>query len=221
MGLVAVLCIPLSWYARLAPLPKDEEMVAYLQAHRTEFEELVRRNRAFIDREYDPNVEWPDQEPGTPEMMKQAGVNQISYLLLGNWLPNPYSLAAAQQVQTIDKQCSQEVKNWRANGEKPPPPQCRLLGYQYGVLQFKPEPRNKYHHFSWRYGTVWKDYLNFPEPPRIEDGHLLGPMMADGRYMYKDRVFTSLNFYPWRWRDFECVYRPIDANWFIRLCNGH
>jgi hypothetical protein len=23
------------------------------------------------------------------------------------------------------------------------------------------------------------------------------------------------------WKEYECVYRPIDAHWFLRLCNGH
>jgi hypothetical protein len=223
-GLVAVLYTLLSWHDRLVPLPKDEEMIAYLQAHRAEFEELVRRHRTFISREYDPNIEWPGQEPGTPELMKQAGVNSIDYLLLGNWLPDPYSPATTQRARAIKEACSADWKQWHAmDGRKNhlPPPQCRLLGYQYGVLEVKPEPYNGFYAHSWRYVSVWKDYLHFPEPPRIEDGCLLGPMLADGRYMYKKRAFSSLNYYPWRWKEYECVYRPIDEHWFIRLCNGH
>jgi hypothetical protein len=146
-------------------------------------------------------------------------------MLFGHWLPDPYSLVTAQRVKAMNDGCAQEIKQWRAmDGEKNnlSPPKCRFRVYQYGVLRFKKRlPNNTGHAASWRYVAVWKDYLHFPEPPRIEQGYLLGPMRTDGEYSYKKRVFSSLNYYPFAWKEYECVYRPIDAHWFLRLCNGH
>jgi len=225
LGLLAVAAVFL-WWCQRAPLPTDEEMIAHFQEHRAEFEELARRNRTFVEREHWPELKWPPEEEGTRELWRKAGVGDVNYLSLLDWLPDPYNVATAQRMKAINDECTQDVKQWRAMGGDvkslyPPPPKCRLLGYQYGVLNFKPEPRNTYWAHSWRYVTVWKTYLHFAEPPRIEQGYLLGPVRADGTYSYKERAFSSLNYYPLGWKEYECVYRRIDANWFITLFNGH
>ena len=214
------------WWCQRVPLPTDEEMIAHFQAHRVEFEELVRRNRTFVEREHWPELKWPPEEEGTRELWRKAGVGDVNYLSLLHWLPDPYNVATAQRVKAINDECTQDVKHWRAIGgdgrASTPPPKCRLLGYQYGVLVFNPKlPNNAYHAGSWRYVAVWKGYLHFPEPPRIEQGYLLGPLKTNGQYSYKERVRSSLNFYPFGWKEYECVYRPIEAHWFITLCNGH
>jgi len=224
LGLLAVAAIFL-WWCQRAPLPTDEEMIAHFQEHRAEFEELVRRNRTFAQREHWPELKWPDQEEGTLQLRQQVGVATVNYLSLLDWLPAPYSLATAQRVKSMKDECAQDVKQWRElDGEKKnlPPPKCRLLGYQYGVLVFTPKlPNNAYYAGSWRYVAVKKEYVHFPEPPRIEQGYLRGPIQEDGQYGYKKRAASSLNYYPFGWKEYECVYRPIDAHWFITLCNGH
>ena len=82
---------------------------------------------------------------------------------------------------------------------------------------------------------IWKEYVFFPEVPRIENSMLLEPVdivgkgfpgstfhkkegVATKQDMY--RVFPSLNHLPNNWKGFECVYRQIEAQWFIRMCNG-
>lgn len=206
------------------PLPTDEEIIAHFKAHRAEFEELVRLHRTFAEREHWPELKWPNEEKSVKELMKKAEINDLNYLSLGRWLPDPYKQATAERWQSIDDQCTQDVKRWRAkDGEKNkiPPPKCRLNGYRYGVLYFKLDPHNSYYSSSFRYVTVWKQIIHFPEPPRIENGYLLGPMQKNGQYMYKERAFTSLNHYPADWKEYESVYRSIDAHWYIVLGNGH
>ena len=213
------------WWCQRVPLPTDEEMIAHFQAHRVEFEELVRRHRSFAQREHWPELKWPDDEEGTPQLREKIGVSTINYLSLLHWLPDPYNVATAQRVKAIDDECTQDIRQWRAiDGEKNnfSPPKCRLLGYQYGALVFTPKlPNNAYHAGSWRYVAVKKEYVHFSESPRIEQGYLFGPIRIDGKYSYKKRAASSLNFFPFGWKEYECVYRPIDAHWFITLCNGH
>ncbi|MDL2322071.1 hypothetical protein LJC47_07005 [Desulfosarcina sp. OttesenSCG-928-B08] len=222
LGIFIGIVLFLLWYSRRVPLPTDEEMIAHFEAHRAEFDELVWRHRTFVERENWPELTWPSEEERTQQLTRQVGIRTVNYLSLLYWLPDPYSLSTAQKVQTIRDACYQDWGRHSMDKEKIPPPKCRLQGYQYGVLQFsRILPNGGYHTRSWRYVAVWKDYLHFPEPPRIEQGHLLGPIQEDGQYGYKKRIFTSLNIYPPDWRDYECVYRPIDAHWFIRLCNGH
>jgi len=228
LAVLALLIVVVLFIVRLqhVPLPSDEKMIAHFQEHREEFEELVSLYRTFIKRENWPELKWPSEEEGTRELWSKAGVGDVNHLSLLHWLPDPYNVSTAQYVQNIHDECTQAMKQWHAIGGNvkslyPPPPKCRLLGYQYGVLYFKPEPRNTYWVHSWRYSTIWKTYIHFPEPPRIEDGYLLGPVNMDGEYSYKERALTSLNFYPLGWKEYECVYRRIDAHWFITLCNGH
>lgn len=212
------------WWCQRVPLPTDEEMIAYLNAHRAEFEELIRRNRTFNEREHWPELPWPDQEKGTPELMRQAGISSINCLSFLYWLPDPYSPATAQLVKVMKDACDADWKQWHAmDGPKKnlPGPKCRLFQYQYGGLEVVPKAHYGNRHGSWRYGTVWKTYLHFPEPPRIEDGYLLGPLEADGSYGYKKTTASNLNYFPLFWREYGCVYKPIDGHWYLRLCNGH
>jgi len=218
------ICLFLVWWSRRVPLPSDEEMIAHFQAHRAEFEELVRRYRTFAERENWPELKWPREEEGTKELLRQAKVTRVNYLSLGYWLPGPYSLATARQVKEMNDACFQDAKRQGAGGEKTKfSTDCRLRGYQYGVLEFDPESRYarrfSLKRLSLRFGTVWKTYLHFPEPPRIEDGYLLGPMETDGTYRDKKRAFSSLDYYPLNLKMDECVYRPIDVHWFITLCS--
>ncbi|MDR3089555.1 MAG: hypothetical protein LBU39_07035 [Desulfobulbaceae bacterium] len=236
------------WAFFTTGLPSDEEMIAHFQAHRAEFEKIVRRNRTFAERERWPEVVWPREEQSTKELWRRAEIYAVNPLSLLDWLPEPYSLATARRVQVMNDECSNAWKQWHLGGnsclgvgrgaktgeEKRrlamdcqkkhlPPPKCRLHGYQYGVLQLQKKlPNNNASHVhSWRYFAVWKDYQHFPEPPRIENGYLLGPIKTDGTYSYKKRVLSSLNSFPSDWKEYECVYRPIDARWFLCMCNGH
>ncbi|MDL2275706.1 hypothetical protein LJC22_06235 [Desulfosarcina sp. OttesenSCG-928-G10] len=221
VGVLMGIVLFLLWHSRRVPLPTDEEMIAHFEAHRAEFEELVLRYRTFAEREHWPELKWPNDEEKTRQLTRKAGIASINYLSLLYWLPEPYSLSTAQQVQAIKDECFQEWEQ-HSMSDKKTAPKCRLDGYQYGVLEFSTILPNKgYHAHSWRYVAVWKQYLHFPEPPKIEQGYLFGPMQKDGQYGYRKRVFSSLNTYPSDWKDYECVYRRINTHWFIRLCNGH
>ena len=85
--------------------------------------------------------------------------------------------------------------------------------------------------------SIWKDYHFFPEAPRIENGILLGALQTAGSgahgavfhekegvatvHQFTARVLPTLNRLPRKWQDYECVYRRIEPQWFIGMCNGH
>ena len=93
---------------------------------------------------------------------------------------------------------------------------------KYGALLIKPSPEQHYRAISYpRRVIVWNDYYHIPELPRIEDGWLLGPLNPRGRHSYRRRVVSSTNWFPLTWKlPFECVLRPIEPHWFLRLCTG-
>ncbi|QLI81223.1 hypothetical protein HZU75_06575 [Chitinibacter fontanus] len=184
------------------PLPKDEELIAHFQAHRAEFEELIRRYRAY-ERSANKDTSLWFKEGNTPALYKQAGVESIDYET-PIWLPNPYSVETAKKIDAL----LTTAKDFS-------------LLYKYGALKIQLAPVHRYYSYNSRYVAVWKDLYFIPEVPRIEDGELLGPIYSNGKYSYRERIFPSLNRFPDYWKDFECVYRQIEQQWFLRMCNGH
>lgn len=84
-----------------------------------------------------------------------------------------------------------------------------------------PENSNRYRWNGLVHGTLWKDYYFFPEAPRIENDDMLGPVNTKGEFSFRSRVLPLLNRLPTHWKDFECVYRQIESQWSLRMCNGH
>ncbi len=194
------------------PLPSDEAMIENFNAHRADFVEVVRRYREY-DRSADKSHSFWFKEGDTLQLYKRAGIDSIDDTALRPWLPNPYS---AQTAKAVDE----EIRNAKSF----------QIFHKYGALRITParsprffSPENT-NHYRWNglvHGSLWKDYYFFPEVPRIENDELLGPIRSDGDYSFRARVFASLNRLPPQWKDFECVYRQIEPQWFIRMCNGH
>jgi hypothetical protein len=187
-------------YMRSVPLPTDQAMIKHFQAHRADIEELVRRYRTFDPGPgKDHSILWKAQGD-TPELIKRAGIAYISDTTMSYWLKDPYSPETARHVEELNK---------ASRGF--------TLSQQYGVLCITLAASNRHRSPSLFHGVVWKDIYFFPEPPRIEGGYLLGPLNTKGGYKYKERVLSSLNFYPSNWKPYTSVFRPIEPQWFIHL----
>ncbi|MCU7926647.1 MAG: hypothetical protein KZQ97_09425 [Candidatus Thiodiazotropha sp. (ex Dulcina madagascariensis)] len=203
--LLVIALLVVTYYVLIVrnPLPSDEDMIAHFQAHRSDIEELVRRYRNYSS---DPKVDhslWFKEE-GTQEILRRAGVEDISRSAYSPWLPNPYSIETANTIKN-------EIRN--GNGY--------ALLHNYGALRIKPAPRRLYYSSHLRYANIWKDYYFIPEISRIENGELLWPVNTKGKYSARDRVLYSLDGFPDEWKDFECVFRQVETHWFLRMCNGH
>ncbi|MDE2599471.1 MAG: hypothetical protein KGL40_07595 [Rhodocyclaceae bacterium] len=191
------------------PMISDEEMIADFQAHRADFEELVKRYREY-PRSPDKDTSLWFKDGDTLEVYKRAGIGYIDYSALHPWLPNPYSVETGRLVDRLVK----TAKSFD-------------LFFKYGMLQLTPEAkpiawlRDRHRLNTLVYAVVWKDYYFVPEVPKVEYGELLGPADSRGEYSFRARVLPSLNHFPSHWKDFECVYRQIEPQWFIRMCNGH
>ncbi len=63
---------------------------------------------------------------------------------------------------------------------------------------------------------VYKQYYYLPMIPKVQDGWLVvpGSPIPGGT----GRIWKSLNSYPDNFREFECVYRRIEAHWYIQMC---
>lgn len=194
------------------PLPSDEVMIENFTTHRADFVEAVRRYRDY-PRPPDKDTSLWFKDGDTLELFKRAGIDNIDY---GNgvWFPNPYS-------PETDKKIVYEITENHNRG----------VVHQYGALKITPAttPRidhpgqmddRSYRRNTLLFGVIWKDYYFFPEVPRIENGALLGPVNHKGEYSFRSRTLHSLNRFPINWKGFECVYRQIEPQWFLRMCNG-
>lgn len=213
------------------PMASDEKMIAHFQEHRSEFEALVKNYRAFL-----PTDEQRvfTEIPENKALKESAGVYRIDEY--GHtWFPNPYSPDAAREFDRIRKQ-------WKKNelvihsyeevriGLKP-----QTLGPTDRVeVMFWPGIRwllGNLINLGGRsvgdyllifivpfYHTVHKDYVYIPEIPKIENDRLWAPVTSTGNSTGSDRVYPSLSPYPLSLMHGECVYRPIEAHWFIKLC---
>jgi hypothetical protein len=185
------------------PLPSDEKMIEHFQAHRTEFESLVKNHKAFI-----PTVDHPlFVTPENKALMDKASIRWVRQL--GHtWFPNPYSAEAAMQFEARRKQAG-------ANGLEFSHP-YKSVGFS--MLE-KPLGRSYRAVLLWS-GIQWvmKDYMYFPEVPKIDDGRLWYPVTTHGNFKWSDRAYSSLNSYPFGWEVGECVYRQFEPHWFLRMC---
>lgn len=218
------------WYIWIwNPLPSDEEMIENFQTHRADFEEAVRRYREYpVVKGKDPSL-WL-QDEGTPEVLKRAGISRIEHAYGIVWLPNPYRVETAIKARELSEEKRGRVPGW-------------LRGYT--ALTIKPmlnfrlgqptDERNRFYRVSLVWGTYWKEYMFFPEPPRIEGDQLVwayqvvGKGLVDSQFhekegvatsASKDRVLSSLNQMPSKWKRGECIYRRIEPQWFLTMCNG-
>lgn len=197
-----VLLLTVGWLAWTRnPLPSDESMISTFHEHRSDLEEIVRRYREFELPANQSHTGWL-QQGDTVELIARAKVYDVSYSAIGYpWYPNPYLMETGKRVEG-DRG---DLSRWD----------------KYGSLLIKPEPSNHYYAFTLRHGLVWKDFEFFPEVPRIENGELLGPVDSGGKYTFRHPVRASLNRFSTRWREFQCIYRRIEPQWYLRMCNGH
>ncbi|MFT3960569.1 hypothetical protein [Propionivibrio sp.] len=211
------------------PLPSDEEMIENFKTHRADFVEVVRRYREYPRPPGKDTAFW-FKDGDTLELFKRAGIDSVDHDAWTPWLPNPYSMETAMNMENERK----------ATGPFG-------LFYRYGALYIQPattpridHPDRTDHRRHYRntvvFGVIWKEYYFLPEIPRIENGELFGPLSIVGKgfpgphqyheqegvatTQYRVRVFPSLNRLPNHWKGFECVYRQIEPQWFIRMCNG-
>jgi hypothetical protein len=130
--------------------------------------------------------------------MKKAGVDRVKHSGHTPWLPNPYSRETGKRLSKM-----------------------RGIPNKYKAMIVKPLPEKKYYKGHLVYVRVWKDLFFIPEIPRIKDGWLIGPATKNRPPSRYRRVLSSLNRFPEKWKDYECVLRQIEPQWFVRMCNGH
>lgn len=220
------------WYWYLAvwnPLPSDEEMIENFKANRAEFLEVVHRYRTYPRAPGKSSAFW-ERDGDTLELFRRAGIDALDAQEC--WLPNPYSVDTAIRIHGAFTSGSSEQPEMK---------------YKCGALRIRPATTPRIDHPDYGdttrhyrqtilFGVIWKDYYFIPEIPRIEDGKLLDPLRVVGKrfpraqFHEKERVAThqtwskvlpSLNYLPRDWKDFECVYRQIEPQWFLRMCNSH
>lgn len=260
------------------PLPSDKEMIDHFNAHRAEFEQLVRGYRDF--RRYLPTAEDSEQSKQireqeaqlkrenklTPEarraidearrqLIKKFGpdygmlpevmaltsklgvccLDDIGY----SWVPDPYSERAARfreglNTRSADPKIRPRLstpEDWQRDLPElfegvPPITDWMHLNRHIGYVIVRPatfgKPDTSYIlRLGLTIGGIYKAYWHFPQVPRIQDQRLAEPTQTrHGKPTIKlrERVFDSLDTFPFHWAESECLLRPIDPQWFLAIC---
>ncbi len=194
-------------------LMSDEEMIAHFKAHRAELAQLVHSFQAFDPTK--PPYSW-DDSPEVQAIEARAGVRWLSEV--GPlWPTNPYSIETAKKFNDLIVH-SPNLLDIRS-----------LSGVRISLLK-----KRDSHGLLHGYGWIWKEYGYMPQIPKIEGGKLRHPWSVTTSWagqaphlvwqeaIRKDssRVLDSLDGYPPDWKRGECVYRPIESQWFIVICRG-
>ena len=218
------------------PLLKDEELLRNFTIHRAEFEQLLKgfRNYRAKGNPYD------DSSLEVKSLMQKVGVSKISQAgKFGIWYPNPYSDHTLQvqssfmgrpvgKIPTHEEIITTLRRELPATFDDvvPVKPGENLFRVTMGTIFYLgSEPTGD----SWGKTTlrylgsyINKGYCYFPQPPRVEDGHLIEARYdpKTRRYIVRPghRVFSSLDKYPSKWKDGEYVLKRIDNHWFLFMC---
>jgi hypothetical protein len=116
----------------------------------------------------------------------------------GLWFAGPYSIETASKIKALT-------------------PDERKQAYcKYGTIVLKAGD-SRYPSMPWFYGDLRKDFCHFPEPPKVEDGYLLGPVDVNGHVTKKWRILNRSDPYPSDWKRGESVFIQLSPQWFMRL----
>lgn len=178
-------------------LPSDGEMADRFWKHEKEFNEIARRYRDFEEPDGKSQYLWGSQ-PGTAELLAKAGI---------------YQVIADGSTPSIPVRVL-EMNGWRRAEDYSSSQDSYKYIDRYGVLKLTPYPRRKYERLTISHSLVWKGYRNFPVEPRVVNGQLRWGNSAS-------RIVDSLDRFPSDWKTGECVYKKLDATWYMHLCNGH
>ena len=220
------------------PLPSDRAMLAHFKAHRAELEQLVQGYRNYR-RSDAPGQQDYELLNDIRALKQKAGVYHIAGAqgAAGRWYPEHYSEHTLQvrkklEIRSASNPATEEeiMKTLRqelpALFEGVTPVQDLLdkarvttvIDISLGTLK---KERDRIH---LRYGLICKGYYYFPQPPRIENGHIVeaGYSLIDHAYTRSgQRVLKSLDGFPPDWKRGECVLKPIDDRWFITMCRSY
>jgi hypothetical protein len=197
--------------ASFAPLPNDEEMIEHFQQHKADFEELAKLFNSGKYHKYQIRETTADETVRVRALLDTLDVDNLNYRS-ELWIENPYAENARERYEKW-----KEI-NWKIS----PVP--------YGTRDIYFSMR------GWRYRSVSnylqamviKEYYYVPQPPRVAAGKLWLPLVHR-KSAYSNEAVPSpstLNRYPQEWLDegglnrYPCVYRQIEDQWFISICNA-
>ena len=181
------------------PLFKDEDGIKYFEKNKLDLLELVR-----MFREYDshPHSEWAGDKKAH-DILKKLSILYMNEDGLRVWLPNPYSKEMAKEYE--GKSSKDKFK----------------IIYKYvGVAIRLGEPLY-YTKFSWRERSwIWKEFVYFPNSPKIVNGYLMSPVNKNGKTIRLAKIVQGLDDYPDNWKRGECFLRKLEDQWFMRMCRA-
>ena len=187
------------FYTRV-PLPTDQEMIEKFYKNKEGLDLLVSEFRNY-DRETKGHtwISFNDNE----KKLRNIGFERITQRIR-YWVGDPYSHESADFIRNI------LIKK-----------QGKRLRDKYVELGVVPYPSEKYRAYTLRFAWIWKDYVHFPVPPRVDKDLFYNPRSGTNKKISTNRHLGSLDKFPEDWKEYECVYRRIEPNWFLQLCNGH
>lgn len=178
------------------PQPSDEEMIEYFYAHKSEIEEIVKRYREFPE-PVATHYRWAE-EPSTNELLKKAGVKDLTNNGWPIFYPDPYSPQSIAKLKAAEKIGDYEES------------------IRHGLIRVS-LARPDYFSAGTKYGILIKSLYYFPEEPFIENNWLFVPDSSGTPKKFYE-VTSSLN---WPIDTLvTCQLRKVEPKWFICLCRS-
>lgn len=242
--LIGVLFVSISvwWIWFHNPLPSDAEMIERFNANRAGFEQLVQGYRNHRPSRTNPKeTSYTDSASWVKPLMRKLEVYSVveATRASGFWYPDPYSPKVLQTLKflyrgrSVHQQATPEEIMETLRIEIPDlfKLTSETLRDAWDVIRvvtvthiFLGSEQQPYDRVTLPYfgNRIIKSYYFFPQAPRIENGHVLVPDSSSHLPGFRSgqRVFDSLDGYPPKWEQGECVLRPIDAQWFIAMCRS-
>lgn len=234
----AAIFVWMHWFHN--PLPSDELLLRHFREHRAELEQLVQGYRNYRRPDL-PGNHYYEKSKEVKELMKKVDVWHVigAQAEAGLWYPDHYSPETITKVKNYfgwgrsihERLTSAEaiaiLKREMPEVFESVAPMRDVLEVakvtQVISLDLGPNGHIMQPHRLGYPGTeIYKGYYYFPQPPRIENGHILihdfhKPDGLGGG----QRIFESLDDYPPDWKKGECVLKPMDAQWFIAMCRTY
>lgn len=186
----------------------DEEMIRHFTSNRADFQKLVDLLRSDVvcgirSSQADSTRPYTEVRDIT-QLEQRLRVKAPLWFYLfrdrdyGLWFAGPYSIETASKIKALT-------------------PDERKQAYcKYGTIVLKAGD-SRYPSMPWFYGDLRKDFCHFPEPPKVEDGYLLGPVDVNGHVTKKWRILNRSDPYPSDWKRGESVFIQLSPQWFMRL----
>jgi hypothetical protein len=207
----------------LNPVTKDEKMIANFTKNRDSFEQLIQIKNEKCLLTSGSGPQFLLEHPETTALKEKIGLIKFRSLGPSLWFPDPYSQKASEEERRLHQEVDLKLKEFPFDAQtRKRSPEYKKFSEEHRIKICK----HRAAYFAWEQYPVdalLKGVAYFPIEPKVAQGELYQPNSINPAQPHHDeKVLPSLDNIPTGfWRDQrKCVYRKIEAKWFLAVCPG-